>query len=122
MQILFKDMYCIRFWALLQKVENQKVVRNACHALEINTMEVLLEKGGGLHIGFVKGVGSLFCAFMWGTMSLLCCKVSYWNEERLKYHYVVEARLLLFHYLKKRTLFTCPNCAGQIIEMEDQNA
>jgi hypothetical protein len=40
-----------------------------------------MEYFGGLHIGYVKGVRSLFYAWVHSTMSLLCCEDSYYNKE-----------------------------------------
>jgi len=41
-------------------LENQKVVRNACRALEIATMEIFAGQKWKFNIGYVKDVGSYF--------------------------------------------------------------
>jgi hypothetical protein len=52
--------------------------------------DFLLDKSGGLHIRYVKAVGTHF-ALLFVELSLLCCKNSNCNKERLKHHPDVEA-------------------------------
>ena len=45
LQVLFRETYWIRFWALLQKEEKRPPVLEGCRALECLVMEVFASNG-----------------------------------------------------------------------------
>jgi hypothetical protein len=100
-RLLFKATYRIKFWTLLQKVENRKVVWNAFRTWRSPQWRYLLDKDGGLHIGYVKGVESHF-ALLFVELWACFCEDSYCDKERQKHHPDVEVGIQLFHYYLKK--------------------